>query len=99
MMLHPVDAEQARRAHAAQLMVEAMQRDTAAQHGFIEARARGETDAVYWEHAPHGSERQDLYEERHRFREQVQCTMIRAHLAIEGVRAEIARSRALLGLN
>ena len=74
------------------LMAEAMQRDMDGQRKLIDARTRGETKAVYWQ------EQQDairLAADRHR-RNQLQCALVRIHLASEGVRKEIERARALL---
>ena len=88
-LLHPAESKQA---WAARLMAEAMQRDVDDQRELVGARSRGETEAVYREKLG-GSDQMG------RFRDQVQCTMIRIYLASEGIRAEIERSRALLGLN
>lgn len=76
-----------------------MQRDVDAQQELIKARAQGETDAVYWERASYDVRLRELREEERRLRNEIQCAMIDAHLVVGRVRAEIARSRALLGLN
>ena len=88
-LLHPAESKQA---WAARLMVEAMQRDVDNQRELVGTRSRGETGAVYREKLG-GSDQMG------RFSNQVQCTMIRIYLASESIRAEIERSRALLGLN
>ena len=86
-------------AQAVRLMTEAMGRDVEEQCALIEARAEGRTDDVYWEGASQHVGRQYLHEEDRRLRDQIQCTMIQVHLAIERVRVEVARSRALVGRN
>ena len=94
-LLHPTETEGERRARIARLMVEAMQHDVDAQRELIAARVRGETEAVF--RAELDSSEQPV--EERRFRDQLQCTMIRAHRATEKMRVQIARSRELLGLN
>ncbi len=96
MLSHLAESKQAR---AARLMAEAMQRDVEAQRPLIDARAQGKTDAVYWELASCDARMRELEDQNCRLRHQVQRTMIQAYLAMEKVRAEIARSKALLGLN
>lgn len=96
MMLSPLrETREERQARIARLMAEAMQRDVEGQRRLIDARAHGETDAVYWEERPGFG---GLAAERRR-KDQVQCSMIRIHLASEGIRREIERARTLLGLS
>ena len=62
----------------------------------IQARARDETEAVYGEDC---SDCLSLEEERRRLRDSTQCAFSRIHLAMEGMRVQIAHSKELLGLN
>ena len=74
-------------------MTQAMQRDVHAQGGLIVARVLGQTDAVY--HASSEPGGTDLREERRRLREQIQCSVLRSHLAFQKMCAEFERSKAL----
>ena len=95
----PSETGQDQRARAAQLIAEAMGRDVEEQSELIAARARSRMDVAHWERGSYEAETQQLEEERHRLRHQAQYAMIQVYLAIERIRVELARSRALLGRN